>query len=152
MGSFIQAMDTLYPISNKMDKKQCCDKLIELFIVYGCEYDPYLYKLDSNHLKIIKTIEFSKKYFKTIKNELQNICTEFVYKPGSIRSNMIKIQWEYRIGLDYCDIKNPIRNYLIILVLMMKKNLFRLSSWSKQNSNFYKLNNIYYEIDIILSN
>ncbi|AFX93224.1 hypothetical protein CE11_01198 [Megavirus courdo11] len=105
ISSFIQAMDTLYPISNKMDKKQCCNKLIELFIIYGCEYGPYLYKLDSNHLKIIKTIEFSKKYFKTIKRELQNIHTEIIYQPGSIRSNIIKIQWEYRIGLDYCDIK-----------------------------------------------
>ncbi|AEQ32840.1 ankyrin repeat protein [Megavirus chiliensis] len=105
MGSFLQAMDTHYPISNKMDKKQCCNKLIELFIVYGCEYGPYFYKLDSNHLEIIKTIEFSKKYFKTIKRELQNIYTEFIYQPGSIRSNMIKIQWNYHIGLDYCDIK-----------------------------------------------
>nr|WBF70181.1 putative ankyrin repeat protein [Megavirus caiporensis] len=90
---------------NHFDKKQCCNKLIELFIVYGCEYGPYLYKLDSNHLEIIKTIEFSKKYFKTINNELKNIYTEFIYQPGSIRSNMIKIQWDYHIGLDYYDIK-----------------------------------------------
>ncbi len=92
------------------NKQQYCDKLIQLFLTYGCEYSSYLKKFNNNHLKIIKTIEFSKNYFKTINDELKNIQTEFVYKPGGIRSNVFKIHWEYHNGLNYSDIKKSNQN------------------------------------------
>ncbi|QGR54372.1 ankyrin repeat-containing protein [Moumouvirus maliensis] len=94
-----------YPQNNCMDKKQCYNKLIELFLVYGCDYKPYIGKLYKNHFKTIQTIEFGKKYFKTIKRELQNICAKIIYQPGGILSNIFKIQWQYHNGLDYDDIK-----------------------------------------------
>lgn len=99
-----------YPLLNsesiiRRNKQQYYDKLIQLFLNYGCEYNSYLKKFNNNHLEIIKTIEFSKNYFKTVNDELKNIQTEFVYRPGGIRSNIFKIHWDYHNGLNYSDIK-----------------------------------------------
>lgn len=102
---FFKSLDVQYIELNYMNKQQCYNELIQLFLTYGCEYSSYLEKFNNNHLEIIKTIEFSKKYFKTINDELKNIQTEFVYKPGGIRSNIFKIHWDYRNGLNYSDIK-----------------------------------------------
>ncbi|AKI80621.1 hypothetical protein QJ850_gp078 [Acanthamoeba polyphaga mimivirus] len=102
---FFKSLDIQYPEPDYINKQQCYNKLIQLFLIYGCEYDSYLEKFNNNHLEIIKTIEFGKNYFKTINNELENIHTEFVYRPGGIRSNVFKIRWEYHNGLNYSDIK-----------------------------------------------
>ncbi|AVL95247.1 ankyrin repeat protein [Moumouvirus australiensis] len=103
--SNLKNLDMCYPQNNRMDKKQCYNKLVELFIVYGCEYKPYIGKLYKNHFKIIQTIEFGKKYFKTIKRELRNISAKIIYQPGGILSDIFKIQWQYHNSLDYDDIK-----------------------------------------------
>ncbi|AGF84838.1 repeat protein [Moumouvirus goulette] len=126
LNSFLQDLDIYYPESYRMNKKQCYNKLTELFIVYGCEYTSFLKKFNNNHLEIIKTIEFSKKYFKTIKKELENIYTEIIYKPGGIRSNMFKLRWNYLNGLDYYDIKKSNQKLFNYFGIGDKKKLVQI--------------------------
>ncbi|AAV51146.1 hypothetical protein [Acanthamoeba castellanii mimivirus] len=88
-----------------MTKSHCRNKLIQLFLDYGCEFRSYLKKFDVSHIKIIRIIDCYRNYFKTINNELRDVQTEIIYKPDSLRSNIFKIQWEIHNGLSYDVIK-----------------------------------------------
>ncbi|BCS82679.1 putative ankyrin repeat protein [Cotonvirus japonicus] len=87
-------------IFNKYYSNQNNISIISLLLDYGYNYNDNNYfkhtlnkKNDKIILKIINTIEYSKTYFKTIQEEINEIYYQLVYRPGGLRSKIIRIDW-----------------------------------------------------------
>ncbi|AGF84921.1 repeat protein [Moumouvirus goulette] len=67
--------------------------IVKLFLDYDADYNLVINILDpTSHwelFEIVYSIASNKNYFKTIKNELNEVCNEILFRPGSIRSKVI---------------------------------------------------------------
>ncbi|AKI79643.1 ankyrin repeat-containing protein [Acanthamoeba polyphaga mimivirus] len=111
-----------YSIMNHLIKRYCWDnnkRIISMFYDYGYRELPNTTNTSILEFtkQIVNDIEFRESYFRKFKPDLIEKQREIVYKPGSVRSEIIKLNWEINSGqtlnpnkyiFDYFGINNLI--------------------------------------------